>query len=56
MKRPKSGFWNILPKIEKIPKWTPKNQKFENPSTTQKFYVNQSPIKIFESNRSYYWK
>ena len=34
---------NILPIIEKIQKWTPKNQKFENPSTTHKFYVDLGP-------------
>ena len=35
MKRP-----NILPFIENIPKWTLKSQKFENPSTTNNFYVD----------------
>ena len=35
--------WNILPIIEKIQKRTPKNQKFENPSTTRKFYVDLGP-------------
>ena len=34
---------NILPIIEKIPEWTPKNQKFQNPSTTHKFYVDLGP-------------
>ena len=27
MKRPKRGFWNILPIIEKIPKFTPAKSK-----------------------------
>ena len=34
----KKRFWNILPIIEKIPKWTPKNQKFQNLSTTHEPY------------------
>ena len=33
-------FWNNLPIIEKIPKWTPKSQKFENLSTAHKFYFD----------------
>ena len=36
----KRGFWNILPNTEKIPKWTPKNQKFENLSMTHTFYFD----------------
>ena len=40
LKDQKSVFWNILPIIEKIQKWTPKNQNFENLSTTHKFYVD----------------
>ena len=40
IKDQKSVFWNILPFIEKNQKWTPKIQKFENPSKTHKFYVN----------------
>ena len=36
----KSVFRDILPIIDKIWKWTPKNQKFENPSTKHKFYFD----------------
>ena len=39
-KRPKKSFGNILPIIVQIQKWTNKNQKFENPSTTHKFFVD----------------
>ena len=38
LKDQKSGFWNILPIIRKIKKRILKNKKFENPSTTHKFY------------------
>ena len=45
LKDPKSVFWNILFIIEKTQKFTPKNQNFENPSTTLKFYVDLGPKK-----------
>ena len=38
LKDKKNVFLNILPIIEKIQKWTPKNQKLANPSTTHTFY------------------
>ena len=41
----KSVFWNILPIIEKIQNWTPKNQKLEARRTTHKFYVDIDPIR-----------
>ena len=43
LKKQKSIFGNILPVIENIKKWTPKNQKCENTSTTPKFYVDSGP-------------
>ena len=34
-------------KIKKIKKWTTKNQKFENPGTTCKFYFDLGPKRYF---------
>ena len=42
-----SVFWNILPIIEEIQKWTPTNQKFENPSMTHTLYVNLGQTDIW---------
>ena len=41
-------FWNwkikkVVLIFKKIPKWTPSNQKFENLSTTRKFYFDLGP-------------
>ena len=48
-------FMNISPIIEKNPKWTHKNLKFENPSTKHKFNVDLGPKQIFGSKRSKVW-
>ena len=37
------GFGIFSPSLNFIQKWTHKNQKFENPSTTPKFSVDLGP-------------
>ena len=44
----------IYAEIEKITKWTRKNQKIINPA--HKIYVDSGHKKIFESKRYNYWE
>ena len=37
----------LYPSLKKFQKWTPRNKKFENPSTTYKFYVGLGPKRYF---------
>ena len=43
IKRPKKCFMYFLPFIEKIPKWTPKNRRYESLSTIHIFYFDLGP-------------
>ena len=44
IKRPKKCFFEYFTQHwMNSKKWTPKNHKFKNPSTTQKFYVDLGP-------------
>ena len=52
-----NAFGVIVINVKIKKKWTPKNKKFENPSTIHKFYICWfRSKKIFGSKRSYYWK